>query len=162
MQPGKAGIRKDSWHHWQDEMLAGVVLEYREKGKTMQDAFETAGAMVGKTAAACQLRWHMELKNKHWAYEPGERIAIKQDKPQEQTDNVNRPAHYTAGGIETIEFIKAKLSRQGFIDYCRGNVIKYVTRAPMKGGKEDLLKAIRYLEWAVEAWEDEKDGTSNG
>ena len=72
-------------------------------------------------------------------------------------DPVHSPAHYTSGGIETIDYIRAKLSREGFIDYCRGNALKYISRAPMKGGKQDLEKAIKYLQWAVEVWEEDKE-----
>ena len=60
-------------------------------------------------------------------------------------DNVNHPAHYKTGGIETIDFIEAK-----GLDYHLGNVIKYITRADHKGNrKEDLLKAQWYLNRAI-------------
>ena len=56
-------------------------------------------------------------------------------------DLVNQPPHYTAGGIETIDFIEAKK-----LNYNLGNVIKYLTRADYKGNKlEDLRKAQWYL-----------------
>lgn len=56
-------------------------------------------------------------------------------------DLVNNPAHYTTGGIETIDFIEAKK-----LNYNLGNVIKYLTRADYKGNKlEDLRKAQWYL-----------------
>lgn len=56
-------------------------------------------------------------------------------------DNVNHPAHYKVGGIETIDFIEAKK-----LSYNLGNVVKYITRANHKGNrKEDLLKAQWYL-----------------
>lgn len=60
-------------------------------------------------------------------------------------DNVNHPAHYKTGGIETIDFIEAK-----GLDYHLGNVVKYITRADHKGNrKEDLLKAQWYLNRAI-------------
>ena len=66
-------------------------------------------------------------------------------------DTVHRPDHYTAGGIETIDFIKAKLG-DGFVSYCIGNVLKYVSRYAKKNNPvEDLEKAKVYLEWAIEA-----------
>lgn len=68
-------------------------------------------------------------------------------------DNVNHPAHYTAGGIETIDFIRAKLMPDEFVGYCKGNVIKYVTRATLKGGIEDLRKAGKYIEFATDGGE---------
>jgi hypothetical protein len=56
-------------------------------------------------------------------------------------DPVNHPAHYKAGGIETIDFIEAKK-----LNYNLGNVVKYITRADLKGNrKQDLEKALWYL-----------------
>lgn len=56
-------------------------------------------------------------------------------------DNVNHPAHYKVGGIETIDFIEAKK-----LNYNLGNVVKYITRADHKGNAaEDLAKARWYL-----------------
>lgn len=60
-------------------------------------------------------------------------------------DNVNHPAHYKSGGIETIDFIEAKK-----LDYHLGNVVKYIARADLKGNKlEDLKKAQWYLNRAI-------------
>jgi hypothetical protein len=57
-------------------------------------------------------------------------------------DPVNHPAHYTTGGVETIDFIEAKQ-----LNYNLGNVVKYITRADHKGNRiEDLRKAKWYLE----------------
>lgn len=62
-------------------------------------------------------------------------------------DLVNSPAHYTYGGIETIDFIKAKLTDEQFVGYLKGNVIKYVTRANLKGNHaQDLAKAKWYMD----------------
>lgn len=55
-------------------------------------------------------------------------------------DNVNRPAHYTSGKIEVLDFIEDK----GF-GYLAGQVIKYVARYRLKNGLEDLQKAEFYL-----------------
>lgn len=65
------------------------------------------------------------------------------------TSNVNSPPHYQAGGIETIDFIAAKLGPDGFRAYCLGNVIKYVSRWQDKNGQEDLEKALVYMGWAT-------------
>jgi hypothetical protein len=57
-------------------------------------------------------------------------------------DPVNHPAHYTTGGIETIDFIEAKQ-----LNYNLGNAVKYITRADHKGNRlQDLQKAKWYLE----------------
>jgi len=58
-----------------------------------------------------------------------------------EADPVNNPAHYTTGGIETIDFIEAKK-----LGYNLGNVVKYITRSGLKGNQlEDLRKAQWYL-----------------
>jgi hypothetical protein len=66
-----------------------------------------------------------------------------------EADNVNQPAHYMFGGIETIDFIRSKLTPEEFRGYCKGNALKYVTRELHKNGDEDLRKAGVYLGWAV-------------
>jgi len=61
--------------------------------------------------------------------------------PKPIEDMVNHPPHYKAGGIETIDFIEAK-----GLNYNLGNVVKYITRADLKGDrKENLEKALWYL-----------------
>lgn len=68
------------------------------------------------------------------------------------TDPVHAPSHYTDGGIETIDYLRAKLSREAFIGFCRGNALKYLSRAGKKGSAaEDYAKAAVYCRWAEEA-----------
>ena len=43
-----------------------------------------------------------------------------------KTDNVNHPAHYKVGGIETIDYIEAKLTPEEFRGYLKGNALKYL------------------------------------
>ena len=69
-------------------------------------------------------------------------------------DKVNHPSHYTQGGIECIDGIKASMTPEGFQDYCKGNVIKYIWRWRNKGGVEDLEKAQVYLFWLIESAEE--------
>lgn len=61
----------------------------------------------------------------------------------ENNDKVNNPTHYTAGGIETLDYIKAKVS--DYPSYAVGNILKYVSRYEHKNGIEDLKKAQFYL-----------------
>ncbi len=82
----------------------------------------------------------------HW-----EKMDNYREDSEEHPDMVNSPAHYTDGGIETIDFIEAKLGVLGFNSYCIGNAIKYLSRAGKKtiGGNtpymEDVEKASWYL-----------------
>ena len=58
-------------------------------------------------------------------------------------DKVN-PAHYRIGGIDTIDYLKAKLTPDEFRGFLKGNIIKYLSRAEAKGGDEDYAKALWY------------------
>ncbi|MFS1514578.1 DUF3310 domain-containing protein [Chengkuizengella sp. SCS-71B] len=75
----------------------------------------------------------------------------KVERTEKQNDPVNRPNHYVTGGIETIDFMQAKLTGEQFKGYCLGNVLKYCTRHEHKNGKEDLKKAQWYLNKLLEA-----------
>lgn len=64
------------------------------------------------------------------------------------TDNVNNPAHYTKGAVETIDLIAYMIDPivDPHMAFCMGNAIKYIARAPFKNNKvEDLKKALWYL-----------------
>ena len=61
-------------------------------------------------------------------------------------DMVNHPPHYTQGGIECIDAIKAACEGlNGFEGYCTGNALKYLWRWKHKNGVEDLKKADWYI-----------------
>ena len=63
--------------------------------------------------------------------------------------NIN-PEHYKKGGIETISYIEAKLTKEQMTGYCKGNILKYISRAELKNGKEDYEKAKWYLNKLLE------------
>ena len=72
---------------------------------------------------------------------------------EKQADMVNNPPHYTQGGIECIDAIKAALTPEEFRGFCKGNAIKYVWRELHKGGDESLRKADWYIASALRAGE---------
>lgn len=63
----------------------------------------------------------------------------------DDTDMVDKPAHYNKGEIEAIDYIKQQLG-DDFYAYCEGNVHKYLHRYGYKNGIEDLRKARWYLD----------------
>ncbi len=73
----------------------------------------------------------------------------------DMTDNIN-PEHYKTGGIETWDYLKAKLSPDSLKGFAIGNVLKYCSRAEHKNGLEDLKKARWYLNKIIENIESEK------
>lgn len=58
--------------------------------------------------------------------------------------------HYS-GDIETIDFIKDKLTEEQFEGYLIGNVIKYLSRYNSKNkSRKDLLKGFTYNLWLLQ------------
>jgi hypothetical protein len=53
-------------------------------------------------------------------------------------------SHYQLA-IQPIEYIY-----KNSLDYCEGNVVKYITRHGSKNGAEDIRKAIHYCELLLE------------
>ena len=60
------------------------------------------------------------------------------------SDLIHNPAHYTQYPVQPIEIAR-------HLGFCLGNAVKYVLRAPFKGGVEDCDKALKYLEWEQES-----------
>ena len=69
-----------------------------------------------------------------------------------ENDIVKHPSHYCYGKYEPKDII-----RDWGLNFNLGNVIKYVARAGHKNDiLEDLLKAKQYLEFEIEALEEER------
>ena len=70
---------------------------------------------------------------------------------EKTNDQVNHPNHYTSGGIECIDAIRASMSPDEFRGLLKGNVIKYIWRYRLKGKPvQDLEKAAWYLQRLIE------------
>lgn len=66
-------------------------------------------------------------------------------------DSLTAPAHYTFGQIEVLDAIM-----DWGLNFCRGNVVKYLARAGRKGSEiEDLRKARVYLDREIARLEKE-------
>jgi hypothetical protein len=66
-------------------------------------------------------------------------------------DAINHPEHY-GGSDSTYEAIKVIDAWK--LDFCLGNVVKYISRSGKKGSKlEDLKKAQWYLNHEIERLE---------
>ena len=69
-------------------------------------------------------------------------------------DLVNNPKHYTVGGYEALDVMKAKLSPEEWRGACKANVLKYLMRANYKGHHDqDCEKALFYMKELVDALE---------
>ena len=119
-------IRTDCTTHL--EVQNKMIKDY---GYTWQEITEAKVAMEANEPNY----WVDEKSSKEWP-------ACESDW---EADMVNSPPHYTKGGIETIDFIKAKLSPEEYRGYLRGNLLKYASRMGAKG-EDDAGKAAWYAD----------------
>ena len=71
-----------------------------------------------------------------------------------EVDLPHDPAHYKQGGIETIDYMRAKMSPEQFEGWLIGNVLKYMSRFGFKDEKyTNAMKAYTYLGWLLEELE---------
>lgn len=72
----------------------------------------------------------------------------------QKLDAIN-PPHYQQGKVQAIDAIEAALGEEQFKGFLRGNVLKYLHRAELKGlPLEQLQKADWYLQKLIEFYQD--------
>lgn len=62
----------------------------------------------------------------------------------DKVEEIYVPNHYAIGGIETFDFIKAKLSVDELRGYCKGTIIYYLSRASHKGQENSDYKKAKW------------------
>ncbi len=93
--------------------------------------------------------WYKELDPA--ACENAEDICCNKES---NVDMVNHPSHYTQGGIECIDALKAAtVSKTGIEAVCTANAIKYLWRYEEKNGIEDVKKARWYIDRLIKELE---------
>jgi hypothetical protein len=68
----------------------------------------------------------------------------RENKNKPKPDMVNHPPHYTQGGIEMLDYIRAKFPPEQYIGFLRGNIEKYNTRI---GLKDDSVQEAAKIEF---------------
>ena len=129
---------KDFGYTWQEIKLAQEYCTPPEKKNYWVDdtksEFEKGFEKILAETNARKALWLAGLNS-----------ASAQDWDAVRPDMVNSPPHYTKGGIETIDFIQAKLSPEEYRGYLRGNLLKYASRLGDKGS-DDAGKAAWYAQ----------------
>jgi len=64
--------------------------------------------------------------------------------------------HYHKCKIEPIDYILANN-----LDFCEGNIVKYITRYKDKGGKDDLRKIKVYVDYLIDKLTKESNDTTS-
>ena len=98
-------------------------------GRDDQDNIKNILRNAPKSSKPCQ----------QWDAQTQSYVSVYED------EDVTSPKHYIGLGITPLEYITANE-----LDFLEGNVVKYITRYPHKGGVNDLLKARTYLEKLIE------------
>lgn len=65
-------------------------------------------------------------------------------------ETVNHPSHYNQGKFECIEVMLETFGKEATKNFCLLNVFKYIWRAGDKNGREDIKKAVWYLDKFLE------------
>ncbi len=79
--------------------------------------------------------------NKPWSKDPDQRPISARSALDIQVGG----DHYKGQKIQPIEYIQAN-----GLTFCEGNAVKYITRHRAKGKRQDLEKAIHYLQLEIE------------
>lgn len=75
---------------------------------------------------------------------------------EDSHDNVTNPSHYDLipeKGVQVIDVIRAALTEDEFLGYCKGNRIKYSLRGGRKTNEseeKDAAKARQYIDFQLE------------
>ena len=139
IERNKSQKQKEQWREYVDESLKHPLdKRYSSNegfGRDDQDNIKN----ILRTTKACQ-QWDAQSQSYI-------EVGNNQDnlRSLHEDEEVTSPKHYVGLGITPLEYITANE-----LDFLEGNVIKYITRYPHKGGVNDLLKARTYLEKLIE------------
>jgi len=84
--------------------------------------------------------------------------AQEQSDHKQTMDMVNHPPHYNKTNRECIDIIEDSLTKEEFMGYLKGTIIKYTYRYPDKNGQEDLEKAV----WFINKLRDQEGSDETG
>ena len=132
-----------------EKFSGGVICDFDEWS---DDKLAIAYDHVYKNSKA-------RLNGDHLETSPFCELLKEADKALSKPDMVNHPQHYTQGGIECIDALKAAtVGKHGIEAVCVANVIKYLWRFEEKNGIEDVRKAKWYIERLLKELEESQHG----
>ncbi len=79
-----------------------------------------------------------------WPYTDGQPVKRPQYAEADSTPDAINPDHYKVGGIETIDYMRAKSTPEEFEGYLRLSALKYLSRVGHKHGDHDAARAEEY------------------
>lgn len=144
-------------------------MEFKEGLQILKENCSGNLCVECELATECEVCIFSEIFPESWDIDKLEKavLALAKEKQLAISDNekaekqpcdmVNHPAHYTQGGIECIDAIKAAVTGlTGIEAVCTGNIIRYIWRWKFKNGLEDLKKCRWYIDKLIEEVEGAK------
>jgi len=97
------------------------------------------------------LRWGTKIQYEkiHRVKAPKVKSKTNPVKSVSVAEKAINPDHYTIGGIETWDYIKAKYSPSQAAGFALGSAMKYISRCNHKNKLEDLKKARKFLDMLI-------------
>lgn len=120
-----------------------------DPSQTLRGTLLVAKFNFGKVVEIYSIDKNAVLRIPQYEVDPviiAEELDLNYTESSKDPDPINHPNHYTHGGIECIDYLKAKLTDSEFTGFLKGNIIKYLSRAELKNGVEDYKKAKWYLD----------------
>ena len=129
-----------------------VELEYNEDGKNTATIESMPFQRYTVTDDNYFDYWNDYMENKT------ERVGIKRQsndvQQRKRHDMVNSPSHYMLGNHEVKDIVSlvADKYHKGSVAHNIASALEYQMRAPEKNGLEDIKKARKCLDFAIENW----------
>lgn len=82
--------------------------------------------------------------------------------PLQARNNVDNPLHYqscTEDGVDCITAMQSAFGKETTSAFCRLNAFKYLWRSTRKNGREDIKKALWYLNKYITLTEPQNQNT---
>ena len=123
--------------------------KYDEETDEYTDTYDCVFDEMSNTMLNKCYNWYKELDLAACENAENECCDVKPDAYM-----VNHPSHYTQGGIECIDALKAAtVSKTGIEAVCTANAIKYLWRYEEKNGIEDVKKTRWYIDRLIKELE---------
>lgn len=62
---------------------------------------------------------------------------------------IYKPSHYENLKLDPLDIMFSNFTKEEYIGFLKGNILKYLLRYESKGGVEDLLKCKSYLNMLI-------------
>ena len=150
--------RQDAWLDESDEVLAQAVIRHVKEGSTQLNAFEEAGDLLNRTAAACGFRWNAVVRKKY----ESELMQAKQERKEKfriiQASKKRSPTFYYSSANESTSKQPISLSALS-LDIVIAYLMKLQQQSPdIESTKWRLIASnanekVKHLEKQVEELE---------